>query len=245
MKSCSLLVPAAIVSMAWAQNSSSWSSSWSSEVTVTEYTYSDFCPETDTITSTYCDECTHTESWPLTTYTTVYKEWCPTGLADKTWTITESCKTPGMPRPTDHVPQGFGVVTEKCPVCETEMTAVLTTPMASATGGMAPTPAPMSRAPAPAPSAAPGTPGTPPMPAQSPAAPASMPSPAGSMPPAPGQPMPQGYTAPNGTAGTCETCRSSNSTSSPPIKAAKAPCVSPSILVAVAAVFAAALFTTS
>ena len=250
MKLLNILVPAAVIGGVWAQSNSS---SYSMEVTVTEYSYSDVCTSTGTITSTICDECMHTEvpsesGGPLTTYMTVYQEWCPTGLAEKTYTVTESCKSPGMPRPTDHVPQGFSVVTEKCPICESAMTAVLTTPVAKATSAPWATSTPTSGiSPSAAPSAAPATTAGPSVPAESPAASEGMPSsaPAGPAPPAPGVHAPQGYIAPNGTAGMCETCGQSNSTLSPPIKAAKASYMSMNILVAAAAVFIAALFTAS
>ncbi|KAL8686956.1 MAG: hypothetical protein Q9224_005292, partial [Gallowayella concinna] len=137
---------------------------------------------TGTVVATYCPHCTDGASpggpgspgspsppkGPLTTYTTVYSEFCSTGLQPKTYTVTEECSSPGTPRAPDYVPSAFVVTTATCHVCgEKPVVAAITTP------------APV------APSAGPAAPAGPPAPA-GPAAPAA---PAGSAPvPAPAAP---------------------------------------------------------
>ena len=114
---------------------------------VTKYEYYDDCPTstgpnygatvTGTIISTYCPECSDTGIY--TTYTTVYKQWCPTGLEDKIYTVTESCSELGQQRDATYVPQGFTVVTESCSICQHPTTAVITSPC-SATAAATSTP---------------------------------------------------------------------------------------------------------
>ena len=123
------------------------------------YSYYDDCvtessAQTNTIIKTACHECEEASSASaasafrqaggvMTTYTTVFSEFCPTGVAEKTYTVTESCSESvhGQPRPSDHVPQGFTVTTATCHVCgPNPVVATLTTP----------TPAPTAPAPAPA-----------------------------------------------------------------------------------------------
>jgi len=117
---------------------------------VTKYEYYDDCSAsagsnftatvTGTIVSTYCPECREASSSGIyTTYTTVYKQWCPTGLEDKTYTVTESCSEAGQQRDATYVPQGFTVVTESCSICQHPTTAVITTPC-SATAAATSTP---------------------------------------------------------------------------------------------------------
>ncbi|MCJ1406721.1 hypothetical protein MMC19_000789 [Ptychographa xylographoides] len=121
------------------------------QVTVTEY-YDEPCPTsegepsysttvTGTIISTYCPECMISSAFSgpsaapaegtLTTYTTVYSQWCPKGttLMPVTYTVTESCSATGMSREASAVPQGFTVVTESCTVCEQMTAAVITKPV--------------------------------------------------------------------------------------------------------------------
>ncbi|MCJ1303733.1 hypothetical protein MMC08_006543 [Hypocenomyce scalaris] len=64
-----------------------------------------------------------------TTYTTVYSEFCPTGLQPKTYTVTATYSaTPTPPNPT-FVPPGFTATVTVCTVCgETPLTATLTVP---------------------------------------------------------------------------------------------------------------------
>ena len=140
---------------------------------------------TGTIVETYCPHCTEggssgappAASGPLTTYTTVYKEFCSTApdyFQTKTYTVTESCSSPGAPRPSDHVPEGFVVTTATCHVCaETPVVATLTTPTPQA-----PSAAPANSAPAPAPALPTGS-------GSSPASPPPAGSPGGSAPAAP------------------------------------------------------------
>ncbi|KAL8997931.1 MAG: hypothetical protein Q9169_002924 [Polycauliona sp. 2 TL-2023] len=138
--------------------------------------------KTNTVVSTYCPHCTEgaspggaspgspsTPKGPLTTYTTTYSEFCSTGLQPKTYTVTEECKSPGAPRPSDYVPAAFVVTTATCHVCaETPVVATLTTP-----APVAPSPAPAGSAPSAAPAAPtscgsapatpPGSPASPPV----------------------------------------------------------------------------------
>ena len=97
---------------------------------------------TDTITDTLpCEECEMSATEApgiLTTYTTVYVETCSTGLATKTYTITESCSTLGQSRPSTYIPSGFTVTTVSCSVCE-QSNVVITTPCETSTT-LGPTP---------------------------------------------------------------------------------------------------------
>ncbi|KAL8934848.1 MAG: hypothetical protein Q9216_005701 [Gyalolechia sp. 2 TL-2023] len=144
---------------------------------------------TGTVVQTHCPHCTEGGSnggsvpapGPMTTYTTVYKEFCSTApdhFSTKTYTVTESCSSPGAPRPSDYVPSGFVVTTATCHVCaETPVVATLTTPTPQA-----PSPAPAANgAPAPAPATPTGS-------RSSPAAPPSAGSPGSDAPAAPAAP---------------------------------------------------------
>lgn len=198
----------------------------------TEYEYYDACTDyestvTNTIISTYCPDCeggqggSYGKSGILTTYETVYSQFCSTGLEQKTFTVTESCSSANQPRPTGYVPQGFTVTTAICTVCgSTPVTAVLTTPVPAAPtpgAGGSPGPTPAVGPPAPGyppssgestpPPGAPPAPGSPPSsggltpPAGAPPAPGSPPSSGGSAPPAgappaPGSPSSGGSTPP-------------------------------------------------
>ncbi|MCJ1430102.1 hypothetical protein MMC29_008017, partial [Sticta canariensis] len=177
----------------------------------TEYEYYDACTDTDyestvtnTIIQTYCPDCeegqrgSYGKSGILTTYQTVYSQFCSTGLEEKTFTVTESCSSTNQPRPTGYVPQGFTVTTAICTVCgSTPVTAVLTTPVPAAPtpgAGGSPGPTPPAGAP-PAPGSPPSSGGSTP-PAGAPPAPGSPPSSGGSTPPAPGSPPSSGGSTP-------------------------------------------------
>ncbi|KAL8712220.1 MAG: hypothetical protein Q9225_006976 [Loekoesia sp. 1 TL-2023] len=145
--------------------------------------------ETGTVVETHCPHCTEggspgaspAASGPLTTYTTIFKEFCSTApdfFQEKTYTVTESCSSPGAPRPSDHVPSGFVVTTATCHVCgENPMVATLTTPApqapSAAPGNSAPAPAPASPTGSGSSPAAPPSAGSPLPGAKAPAAPAS------------------------------------------------------------------------
>jgi len=96
---------------------------------------------TDIVTDTLpCHECEESTKGVYTTYTTVYEEICSTGLAPKTYTITEQCSETEKLRPTTYVPSGFTVTEVECTVCE-KPTVVITTPCDT------PTPAPVTPTP--------------------------------------------------------------------------------------------------
>lgn len=220
---------------------------------VTKYEYYDDCSTsgapnvtatvTGTITSTYCPECREAASMnSYTTYTTVYKEWCPTGLREKTYTITESCSELGQEREATYVPQGFTVVTEACSICKHPTTAVITTPCSeTAAAATAPT---VYAAPK-APGAAATAPVAPAAPAAT--APASGPMAAASAPLAPAAAAPTVYGAPMAATETLvpgtPAGPSSNGTISPPIQNFRSGAVSSSpaafALLAGVALFAA------
>ena len=109
---------------------------------------------TDTVIHSYCPDCEGggiytPEARILTTYTTVYSQFCSTGskyLEEITYTVTESCSSLDQPRSANYVPQGFTVTTATCHVCaETPVVATLTAPLS-----IAPSPGP-SGAPVPVP----------------------------------------------------------------------------------------------
>lgn len=158
MKSSIVVAVVAAVAGALAQSSSSAMTTGPSISYV--YSYYDDCSTTsgqgnvtDTITSTHCSECTGMASSSAggssTTYTTVYKEFCSTGLQDKTYTVTESCSSPhpasAASREAGYVPQGFAVTTATCHVCgPMPVVATLTTPTPvapTANAGAGPAPA--------------------------------------------------------------------------------------------------------
>ena len=89
----------------------------------------------------------------LTSYTTVYEEFCTCSetFTLKTYTVTEPCPSAsaGQPRESNYVPSGFAVTTATCSVCAaTPITATLTTPVPQATvankAGVAQPPSPTS-----------------------------------------------------------------------------------------------------
>ena len=107
----------------------------------------------------------------LTTYTTTYKQVCPTDAArleDATYTVTEPCPSTGLARGPSYIPQGFTVTTVSCSACEAgksqyaqttpgpKLASALATPAAAPA---APTPAPAA-APAPGAGGAPAAPGS-------------------------------------------------------------------------------------
>ncbi|KAL8670118.1 MAG: hypothetical protein Q9168_005327 [Polycauliona sp. 1 TL-2023] len=170
MRSTYLFAASAAITSAFAATSSE-STLWVYETyTDCSTQLSGLATQTNTIVSTYCPHCTEgaspasapTPQGPLTTYTTVYSEFCPTGLQPKTYTVTEQCSSLGAPRPSDYVPAAFVVTTATCHVCaETPVVATLTTP-----APVAPSPAPAGSAPQAAPA----------VPTKGAAAPASPPS---------------------------------------------------------------------
>lgn len=175
---------------------------------------------TGTVTDTLpCDECEMTSSNPgiWTTYTTVYQETCSSGLAEKTYTITESCSEENQPRPSTYVPTGFTVTTVECEPCE-HKTVTLTTPCETESATSTPTPAggaPTSPAPAPATTAPPpaGPTGGSPPPANSALTPApSAPAPAG----------PPAYVGIITSTTACNGCGEGSNGTSAPIQYAKA-----------------------
>ena len=179
------------------------------------YSYYDDCSteaggpstETGTIVKTYCSECEEASAASfesafraaggvVTTYTTVYSQFCPTGLEEKTYTVTESCteSTHGLPRPTGYVPQGFTVTTATCHVCGPKpVVATLTTPTPAPT---APAAAPAEQTPS---SNSPSGGSSPASPAGG-SAPESEGAPAGGSPASPGGSSPEGSPASPGSA---------------------------------------------
>jgi hypothetical protein len=119
------------------------------EGTTTEY-YS-LCPSdtglitvTGTITETYCpgpncngQPTAGPRSGYTTVYTTVWSQFCSTGLAPATYTITEACPCHGMGQP-DYIPQGCTTTVATCETCgEGTITATLTYPIGGSTAAPA------------------------------------------------------------------------------------------------------------
>ena len=94
----------------------------------------------------------------LTTYTTTYKQVCPTDAArleDATYTVTEPCPSTGLARGPSYIPQGFTVTTVSCSACEAGKSQYAqTTPVPKLASALA-TPAAAPAAPTPVPAAAP------------------------------------------------------------------------------------------
>jgi len=157
-----IAVAAAVVGASSQSNSTSMTTDQSTSYV---YSYYDDCStvssgpgtETNTVTSTYCSKCEMDASssfvaagGSFTTYTTVYQEFCPTGLQEKTYTVTESCSSPHpastASREAGYMPQGFAVTTATCHVCgPMPVVATLTTPTpaaSTANAGAGPAPAP-------------------------------------------------------------------------------------------------------
>lgn len=111
----------------------------------------------------------------LTTYTTVYKAECSTGIEDKTYTITEPCPSAGFEN--DHTPQGFVVTTAPCGCPENTPVAITTPgPAYVAAAKNAPAAAPAAPTPGSAPAGAPPAAPAAGAPAGAPAGPAAGPA---------------------------------------------------------------------
>ncbi|KAK4692033.1 hypothetical protein P7C71_g5093, partial [Lecanoromycetidae sp. Uapishka_2] len=142
---------------------------------------------TNTDTITYCPVCEAAgmktfAGGSYTTYTTSYLAQCPTGLEDKTYTVTEPCPSSGLDRQaSDYIPQGYITTTVPCG-CEENTPVAITTPgpalKAAAATAPAAAPAVPTAAPAAAPAEAPASGGSPPAPAEAPASGGSPPAPA-------------------------------------------------------------------
>jgi hypothetical protein len=108
-----------------------------------------------TVVDYFCPDCLQaTGNGIFTTYTTIYSQWCPTGLIPATYTITAPCAATGSPLPLGYVPPGFTVTTQKCPVCPHDTTAVITAPITTQAPAFTPVPAvttPSTLVPSPAP----------------------------------------------------------------------------------------------
>ena len=118
---------------------------------------------TDLSTVTWCPPCEAAQmtTFPggsLTTYTTTFKQVCPTDAArleDATYTVTEPCPSTGLARGPSYIPQGFTVTTVSCSACEAGKSQYAqTTPVPKLASALA-TPAAAPAAPTPAPAAAP------------------------------------------------------------------------------------------
>ena len=118
---------------------------------------------TDLSTVTWCPPCeaaqmTTFAGGSLTTYTTTYKQVCPTDAArleDATYTVTEPCPSTGLARGPSYIPQGFTVTTVSCSACEAGKSQYAqTTPVPKLASALV-TPAAAPAAPTPAPAAAP------------------------------------------------------------------------------------------
>jgi len=158
----SATVLAAIFRGVFAQSAVSTITAASYTTEVYEECFEETSTVTGTITQTYCHECDlmgSTTTKPhgamvTTVWTTVFSEFCPTGLQPYTVTITESCTgTPTWaPSSSGYVPQGFTTTYVACHVCgPTPISTVLTVPIGS-------TPVPMPPASATPPPAATGSP---------------------------------------------------------------------------------------
>ena len=114
----------------------------------------------------------------LTTYTTVYKQVCPTDAAkveEATYTVTEPCPSTGLERGSSYIPQGFVKTTVSCSACEGGKSQYAQTTPGPALASALATPAPAPAVPTPAAEAgkaAPPAPAT--APATAPAAPAAL-----------------------------------------------------------------------
>ena len=140
----------------------------------------------------------------LTTYSTVYKQVCPTDAArleDVTYTVTEPCPSTGLARGPSHLPQGFTVTTVSCSACEAGKSQYAqTTPgplLSSYLASPAAAPAAPTAAPAAAP--APGAGGTPAGPGSSGAASPANTENGATAPGAPAAPGPGGAASPANT----------------------------------------------
>ena len=131
---------------------------------------------TELSTLTYCPPCeaagmTTFAGGSLTTYTTVFKQVCPTDAArleDATYTVTEPCPSTGLARGASYIPQGFTVSTVSCSACAAGKSQYAqTTPVPALASALAAPAAEGGNAAPPAPAGAPASP--PPAGAASPA----------------------------------------------------------------------------
>ena len=166
----------------------------------------------------------------ITTYTTTFKQVCPTDAArleDATYTVTEPCPSTGLERGPSHLPQGFTVTTVSCSACEAGKSQYAqTTPGPALASYLAsPAAAPAVPTAAPAPAAAPA-PGAAPAPAAAPApgaggAPAAAPAPGASgAPAAPPAPGAGGAPAAPGSGGAASPANAENGAAAPGTPAA-------------------------
>ncbi len=144
---------------------------------------------TELSTLTYCPPCeaagmTTFAGGSLTTYTTVFKQVCPTDAArleDATYTVTEPCPSTGLARGASYIPQGFTVSTVSCSACAAGKSQYAqTTPVPALASALA---APAAAPAIPTPAAEGGN-AAPPAPAGAPASPPPPPPPAGAASPA-------------------------------------------------------------
>ena len=129
--------------------------------------YYNTCSTTGTVTAlstvTWCPPCeaAHMTTFPgnsLTTYTTIFKQVCPTDAArleDATYTVTEPCPSTGLALGPSHLPQGFTVTTVSCSACEAGKSQYAQTTPGPALASYLASPAAAPAAPTPAPAAAP------------------------------------------------------------------------------------------
>ena len=94
----------------------------------------------------------------ITTYTTIFKQVCPTDAArleDATYTVTEPCPSTGLALGPSHLPQGFTVTTVSCSACEAGKSQYAQTTPGPALASYLATPAAAPASPTPAPAVAP------------------------------------------------------------------------------------------
>ena len=151
-----LIAAAALAVGATAQNSTS-----------TYYHYYNTCTTTGTVTApstvTWCPPCEAAGMTPfpgssITTYTTIFKQVCPTDAArleDATYTVTEPCPSTGLALGPSHLPQGFTVTTVSCSACEAGKSQYAQTTPGPALASYLATPAAAPASPTPAPAVAP------------------------------------------------------------------------------------------
>ncbi|KAF2720325.1 hypothetical protein K431DRAFT_295350 [Polychaeton citri CBS 116435] len=176
------------------------SSVYESMVTITDGVTITYCPECESMGTTYPPPTSATPTGPgfTTVYTTTYQSYCPESstLVPVTYTVTESCAhpTPTWTPGPSHIPQGYTTTVVTCHQCaETPTEVTITQPCdCEATEGTpvpTPNPQPSPSATAsngPPPPGPPGPPGPPPPgpPGTSGAPPPGPPGPPGPPPPA-------------------------------------------------------------
>ena len=129
--------------------------------------YYNTCSTTGIVTApstvTWCPPCEAAgmTSFPgnsITTYTTIFKQVCPTDAAlleDATYTVTEPCPSTGLARGPSYLPQGFTVTTVSCSACEAGKSQYAQTTPGPALASYLATPAAAPATPTPAPAVAP------------------------------------------------------------------------------------------